>query len=61
MVSPPQNDLDYKTLEIAKIISFLNTKRPLSDICLLRYKQNSFGCFRKNSELQFFKNKTKSV
>ena len=23
----------------------LNTKRPLSDIWLLRYKQNSFGCF----------------
>ena len=25
----------------------LNTKRPLSDIWLLRYKQNTFGCFRK--------------
>ena len=47
MVSPPQNDLDYKTLEIAKIISFLNTKRPLSDIWLLSYEQNSFGCFLK--------------
>ena len=23
----------------------LNTKRPLSDIWLLSYKQNSFGCF----------------
>ena len=30
----------------------LNTKRPLSDIWLLRYKQNSFGCFRKNSEVK---------
>ena len=25
----------------------LNTKRPLSDIWLLRYKQNNFGCFGK--------------
>ena len=25
----------------------LNTKRPLSDIWLLSYKQNSFGCFSK--------------
>ena len=31
----------------------LNTKRPLSNICLLRYKQNSFGCFWKNSEYCF--------
>ena len=28
----------------------LNTKRPLSDIWLLRYKQNSFGFFRKKNE-----------
>ena len=34
---------------IEDILPFvLNTKRPLSDIWLLRYKQNSFGCFRKN-------------
>ena len=26
----------------------LNTKRPPSDIWLLRYKQNSFGCFLNN-------------
>ena len=31
----------------------LNTKRPLSDIWLLRYKQNSFGCFQRNSEVKF--------
>ena len=34
----------------------MNTKWPLSDIWLLRYKQNSFGCFRKNSKLIFSKN-----
>ena len=30
----------------------LNTQRSLSNFWLLRYKQNSFGCFRKNSEIQ---------
>ena len=39
----------------------LNTKRPLSDIWLLRYKQNTFGCFRKNSELQFVQKTPKTV
>ena len=39
----------------------LSTKRPLCDIWLLRYKQNSFGCFRKNSELQFFQKASKTV
>ena len=39
----------------------LNTKRPLRDIWLLRYKQNTFGCFRKNSELQYFQKTAKSV
>ena len=39
----------------------LNTKRPLSDIWLLRYKQNSFGCFRKNSEFQFSQKTPKIV
>ena len=35
----------------------LNTKQPLSDIWLLRYKQNSFGCFKKkNNSLNFFEN-----
>ena len=36
------------------LLFVLNTKRPLSDIWLLRYKQNSFGCFRRNSGFQFF-------
>ena len=36
----------YKVIE--DILPFvLNTKRPLSDIWLLSYKQNSFGCFLK--------------
>ena len=39
----------------------LNTKRLLSDIWLLRYKQNSFGCFRKNSEFRFFSKTPKTV
>ena len=34
----------YEVIE--DILPFvLNTKRPLSDIWLLSYKQNSFGCF----------------
>ena len=32
----------------------LNTKRPLSDIWLLSYKQNSFGCFLKTLEFWLF-------
>ena len=40
---------------IGDILPFvLNTERPLSDIWLLRYKQNSFGCFREKSQFQFF-------
>ena len=39
----------------------LNTKRPLSDIWLLRYKQNSFGCFQRNSEVTFFSKTPKTV
>ena len=39
---------------IKDILPFvLNTKRPLSDIWLLRYKQNSFGCFQRNLEVRF--------
>ena len=38
-----------------------STKRPLSDICLLRYKQNSFGCFREKSQFQFFPKTPKIV
>ena len=43
----------YEVIE--DILPFvLNTKRPVSDIWLLRYKQNSLGCFQKNSEFPFF-------
>ena len=43
----------YEVIE--DIITFvLNTKRPLSDIWLLRYKQNSFGCFWEKLKLWFF-------
>ena len=33
----------------------LNSKRSLSDIWLLRYMQNSFGCFQKILNFLFFK------
>ena len=39
----------------------LNTKRHLSNIWLLRYKQNSFGCFREKSQFQFFPKTPKIV
>ena len=44
--------------EIEDILLFIfNTNRHLSDIWLLTYKQNSFGCFfDKNEILTFFKN-----
>ena len=32
----------------------LNTKRPLSDIWLLSYKPNSFGCFLKRRKFRIF-------
>ena len=38
----------------------LNTKRPLSDIWLLRYKQNSFGCFQRNSEVNILLKNTQN-
>ena len=43
---------------IEDILPFvLNTKQPLSDIWLLSYEQNNFGCFLKNKEiLNFFEN-----
>ena len=43
---------------IEDILPFvLNTKRPLSDIWLLRYKQNIFGCFSNILNFwSFFKN-----
>ena len=38
----------------------LNTKRPLSDIWLLSYEQNSFGCFLNKLKFwMFFKNTQK--
>merc|ERR1711867_400728 len=44
----------YKVIE--DILPFvLNTKRPLSDIWLLSYKQNSFGCFLKKLHSEFFR------
>ena len=50
----------YEVIE--DILPFvLNTKPPLSDIWLLRYKQNRFGCFRKNSEFHFFHKTPKTV
>ena len=39
----------------------LNTKRPLSDIWLLSYEQNSFWCFLKILEFCFFFQTTKTV
>ena len=39
----------------------LNTKRPLSDIWLMRYKQNSFRCFQKNSEVKCFRKTPKTL
>ena len=49
----------YEVIE--DILPFvLNTKRPLSYIWLLSYKQNSFGCFFDNIEvLNLFKNTQK--
>ena len=50
----------YEVIE--DILPFvLNTKRLLSVIWLLRYKQNSFGCFQKNSEFPFFQKTPKTV
>ena len=39
----------------------LNTKRPLSVIWLLRYKQNSFGCFLKKLKFRIFPKTPKTV
>ena len=47
---------------IKDILPFiLNIKRPLSDIWLLSYKQNSFGCFLKKLKLRFFSKTPKSL
>ena len=50
----------YEVIE--NILPFvLNTKRPLSDIWLLRYKPNSFGCFPKKSQFYIFPKTPKFV
>ena len=50
----------YKVIE--DILPFvLNTKRPLSDIWLLSYKQNSFGCFLKKITFLIFPKTPKTV
>ena len=50
----------YKVIE--DILPFvLNTKRPLSDIWLLSYKQNSFGCFLKKITFWIFPKTPKTV
>ena len=47
----------YEVIE--DILPFvLNPKMPLSDIWLLRNKQNNFGCFKKKTEFQFFQKNT---
>ena len=38
----------------------LNTKRPLSNIWLLSYKQNNFGCFWKKIEIVIFLENTQN-
>ena len=44
----------YEVIE--DILPFvLNTKQPLNDIWLLRYKHKSFGVFEKKTEFQFFR------
>ena len=49
----------YEVIE--NILSFvLNTKRSLSDIWLVRYKQNSFGCFLKHSAFQILSKNTQN-
>ena len=47
---------------IKDILPFvLNTKRHLSDISLLRYKQNSFGCFLRKFRFGIFSKTPKTV
>ena len=50
----------YEVIE--DILPFvLNTKRPLSDIWLVSYKQNSFGCFLKKWKFWIFFKTPKTV
>ena len=47
---------------IEDILPFvLNTKRPLSDIWLVSYKQNSFGCFLKILKFWIFSKTPKTI
>ena len=50
----------YDVIEVT-LPFVLNTKQPLCDIWLLRYKQNSFGCFQKNSEVKCFQKTPKTI
>ena len=59
---PLTHNYDHYIMMIEDVLPFvLNTKQPLHDIWLLRYKQNSFGCFWKKSEFQFFHKTPKTV
>ena len=50
----------YEVIE--DILPFvLNTKRPLSDVLLLRYKQYNFRCFRKKFRISFISKNTQTV
>ena len=50
----------YEVIE--DILPFvLNTKRPLSDIWLVSYKQNSFGCFLKKFKFRNFSKTPKTI
>ena len=49
----PQQWSSYKVIEdILPLV--LNSKWPLSDIWLLSYEQNNFGCFLKKLKFNFF-------
>ena len=43
------------------LLFVLNTKQSFSYMWLLRYKQNSFGCFREKSEVQIVQKTPKNV
>jgi len=52
LTQKPQQWSLYEVIEDI-LLFVLNTKRPLSDIWLLSYKQNSFGCFWKKWNSDF--------
>ena len=53
----------YSTSMVIKdiLLFVLNTKKPLSDIWLLRYKQNKFWCFIKTNRISFLSKTPKTV